>query len=124
MEIISTSKAPAAAGPYSQAIRLGKLVFISGQIGISTETGLLAEGLEAQCVQAIKNLGEVLAVAGLSYVNVVKTTCFLKNMNDFAEFNKIYASFFTGKPARSCAAVSELPKGALVEIEAIASAEA
>jgi 2-iminobutanoate/2-iminopropanoate deaminase len=124
MEIISTSKAPAAAGPYSQAIRLGKLVFISGQIGISPETGLLAEGLEAQCVQAIKNLGEVLAVAGLSYVNVVKTTCFLKNMNDFAEFNKIYASFFTGKPARSCAAVSELPKGALVEIEAIASAEA
>lgn len=122
MEKIHTEKAPLAIGPYSQAMKLGELVFTSGQIGLIPETGTLAEGIEAQSEQAIKNIGAILSEASLGFDNVVKTTCYLKNMNDFAVFNKIYAGYFTGKPARSCVAVSELPRGALVEIDAVASA--
>ncbi len=123
MKIIHTEKAPAAVGPYSQAIGIGQLVFTSGQIGLIPETGVLAVGIEEQCEQAIKNIGAVLEASGLGYGDVIKTTCYLKNMGDFAVFNKIYASYFTGKPARSCVGVAELPKGALVEIEAVASGD-
>ncbi len=118
---ISTEKAPAAVGPYSQATVLGNIVFTSGQIPINPETGLVeAVGITAQTEQVMKNLGAVLEAAGSSYVKAVKTTCFLADMSDFAVFNEIYAKYFTEKPARSCVAVKELPKGVLVEIEAIA----
>lgn len=123
MKIIHTEKAPAAVGPYSQAINIGQLVFTSGQIGLIPETGALAVGIEEQCEQAIKNIGAVLLASGLGYGDVIKTTCYLKNMGDFAVFNKIYAVYFTGKPARSCVSVTELPKGALVEIEAVAAGD-
>jgi 2-iminobutanoate/2-iminopropanoate deaminase len=120
MEILHTESAPAAAGPYSQAVITENFVFTSGQLGIIPETGSLAEGIEAQSEQAIKNIGAILKKAGLDYGSAVKTTCYLKNMGDFPVFNKIYAEYFTGKPARSCAEVSNLPKGALVEIDVIA----
>ena len=118
---ISTEKAPAAIGPYSQAIIAGDFLFASGQIPINPAVGTVeAEGIEAQAEQALKNVGEILAAAGVSYDAVVKTTCFLAEMGDFAAFNAVYEKYFTEKPARSCVAVKELPKGVLCEVEVIA----
>ena len=123
MKKISTDKAPAAIGPYSQALEAGNLVFLSGQIPIVPETGFLIEGdISVQAEQSCKNVGEILKAAGLDYESVIKTTCFLSNMADFAAFNEVYARYFTGKPARSCVEAA-LPKGALCEIEAIAVRE-
>ena len=120
-KIIATDKAPAAIGPYSQAIVTGSLVFTSGQIPINPATGNIeAVGITAQTEQVMKNLGEVLAAAGSSYEKAVKTTCFLADIADFAAFNEVYARYFTGKPARSCVAVKDLPRGVLVEVEVIA----
>ena len=119
MNKLSTDKAPAAIGPYSQGVEVQGLVFTSGQIPINPAVGKIeAEGIEAQAEQSCKN---VEAVAGLSMNDVVKTTCLLANMEDFAVFNKVYEKYFISKPARSCFAVKALPAGALVEIEAIAS---
>ncbi|MGI6152159.1 MAG: RidA family protein [Christensenellales bacterium] len=120
MKTLQTDKAPAAVGPYSQAIVTNHLVFVSGQIGILPQTGELAEGLAAQTEQAIKNVGEILRAAGLDYGNVVKTTCFLSDIGDFSAFNDIYEKYFIGRPARSLIQAAALPKGALVEVEAIA----
>ncbi len=118
---ISTDKAPAAIGPYSQAIVHGDLVFTSGQIPINPATGSVdAEGISAQAEQVMQNLGAVLAEAGSSFEKAIKTTCFLADMADFAAFNEVYAKYFTEKPARSCVAVRDLPKGVLVEVEVIA----
>ena len=121
MKTIHTEKAPAAIGPYSQAIVTGNLVFTSGQIPIDPATGeITGEDIAAQAEQVMKNLGEVLAEAGSSYEAAVKTTCFLADMGDFASFNEVYGRYFTGKPARSCVAVKTLPKGVLCEVEVIA----
>ncbi len=121
MKIIETQNAPAAIGPYSQAVITGNLVYTSGQIPINPSSGKIeATDIIGQTEQVIKNLQEVLKAAGSTLNNAVKTTCFLKNMDDFAAFNEIYAKYFTGNPARSCVEVSALPKGALVEIEVIA----
>jgi 2-iminobutanoate/2-iminopropanoate deaminase len=121
MKVISTDKAPAAIGPYSQAIVAGDFLYASGQIPINPATGNVeAEGIEAQATQAIINVGEILKAAGLTYENVVKTSCFLADMNDFAAFNGVYEKYFTGKPARSCVAVKQLPKNVLCEVEVIA----
>jgi 2-iminobutanoate/2-iminopropanoate deaminase len=118
---IATEKAPLAIGPYSQAIVCGNIVFTSGQIPINPRSGNIeAEGILAQTEQVMKNLGEVLAEAGSSFEKAIKTTCFLRDIADFAAFNEVYAKYFTEKPARSCVAVRELPKGALVEVEVIA----
>ncbi len=122
MKEISTKNAPAAIGPYAQGYITNGFVFTSGQIGVNPETGEAPEGIEAQAEQSCKNVGAVLAAAGVGYENVVKTTCFLADMGDFAAFNGVYAKYFTGKPARSCVAVKTLPKGLLCEIEAIAEA--
>lgn len=123
MEKIYTKTAPDAIGPYSQAIKVGGFVFTSGQIAIVPETGEIAgASIEEQARQVMKNLTEVLKAAGSSVDKAVKTVCFLKNMSDFAAFNEIYGETFTGKPARSCVAVKELPKDVLVEVEAIAEA--
>ena len=120
-KVISTEKAPAAIGPYSQAIVSGGLVFTSGQIPINPENGKIeAEGITAQTEQVMKNLGEVLTAAGSSFEKAIKTTCFLANISDFVAFNEVYAKYFTEKPARSCVAVKDLPKGVLVEVEVIA----
>lgn len=122
MEVISTSKAPAAIGPYSQAIRVGNLVYTSGQIPIEPATGKFAEGgIKEQTRQSLLNLKAILEEAGLTMANVIKTTVFMADMNDFADMNAVYAEFFTEPyPARSAVAVKSLPKGALVEIEAVA----
>ena len=121
MKTVSTEKAPAAIGPYSQAQIAGGFVFASGQIPIIPETGALAEGLEAQANQVFRNIGALLEAAGSNISKVVKTTVFIKNMNDFGEINEIYAQYFKAPvPARSCVQVSALPKGGLFEIEAIA----
>lgn len=121
MNIIETKKAPAAIGPYSQAITSGMLVYTSGQIPIDPATGSIeAADIEGQARQAIQNLAAVLSAAGSGLDQVVKTTCFLASMADFAAFNAVYAEAFLGKPARSCVEVSALPRGALVEIEAVA----
>ena len=118
---IQTEKAPAAKGPYSQAVSVGELVFTSGQIALDPETGLMVgDDVREQTHRVCKNLSAVLAAAGSSFDKVVKTTCFLNDMGDFAAFNEIYAEYFTNKPARSCVAAKALPKGALVEIEVIA----
>ncbi len=118
---IYTKNAPDAIGPYSQAVKCGNLLFTSGQIAIDPATGNVeAEGIEAQTRQICENLKAVLAEAGCTFDNVVKTTCFLSDMNDFADFNRVYGEYFTNKPARSCVEVSKLPKGVLAEIEAIA----
>ncbi|MBQ5317427.1 MAG: RidA family protein [Oscillospiraceae bacterium] len=121
MEKIYTKNAPDAIGPYSQAVKAGGLLFTSGQIAIDPATGNVdAVGIEAQTHQICRNLGAVLKEAGLSFDNVVKTTCFLDSMDDFAAFNAVYGEYFTNKPARSCVEVSKLPKGVLAEIEVIA----
>ena len=123
MKIIHTDKAPAAIGPYSQAIAAQGFIYTSGQIPLNPQTGAIeAEGIENQTEQAIQNLKAVLEAAGSSLENVVKTTCFLQHMSDFAAFNGVYEQYFVGKPARSCVEVGALPKGALVEIEAVAVA--
>ena len=122
MKKVHTDNAPAAIGPYSQAIIHGDMVFTSGQIPINPATGNVeAEGIMAQTEQVMKNLGEVLSAAGASFESAIKTTCFLADMGDFAAFNEVYARYFTDKPARSCVAVKSLPKGVLVEVEVIAS---
>ena len=121
MNVIYTEKAPAAIGPYSQAMTTGNLLFTSGQIPINPATGEIAgTTIQEQTEQVMKNLGAVLLAAGSSYVKVVKTTCFFANMDDFAAFNEVYAKYFTGKPARSCVAVKTLPKNVLCEVELIA----
>ncbi len=118
---ISTEKAPAAIGPYSQAIVHNDIVFTSGQIPINPETGNVeAVGITDQTEQVMKNLGAVLAAAGSSFEKAIKTTCFLADISDFAAFNAVYAKYFTEKPARSCVSVKDLPKGVLVEVEVIA----
>ena len=119
MKKVYTRKAPEAVGPYSQAIVSENLVFTSGQLGID-ENGKLGDGIISQTENALKNLTEVLLAAGTDLKNVVKTTCFLANIKDFSSFNEIYGKYFTEKPARSLIEASALPKGALVEIEAIA----
>jgi len=120
MNVLSTNGAPGAIGPYSQGIEAGGLVFTSGQIPVDPSTGDMPSGITAQAEQSCKNAGAVLAAAGVDFSNVVKTTCFLADMADFAAFNEVYARYFVSKPARSCVAVKELPKGALCEIEAVA----
>ena len=120
MDKIVTEKAPAAIGPYSQGICVGAWVFTSGQIPVDPADGSIPEGITAQAEQACKNVGAVLAAAGVSFENVVKTTCFLADMADFTSFNAVYETYFVSKPARSCVAVRALPKGVLCEIEAIA----
>jgi 2-iminobutanoate/2-iminopropanoate deaminase len=121
---VQTNAAPAAIGPYSQGLVSGNLIFTSGQIPLDPETGnLVGTTITEQTHQVCKNLTAVLAAAGVGPENAVKTVCFLSNMADFAAFNEVYAQYFTGKPARSCVAVKELPKGALVEVEVIAEKE-
>lgn len=121
METIHTDTAPAAIGPYSQAKVTGNLAFTSGQIGIDPAAGkIVAEDVVGQSEQVCKNIGEILKAAGIGFENVVKTDCFLADINDFAAFNEVYAKYFTGKPARSCVEVANLPAGALVEVEVIA----
>ena len=118
---IHTDKAPAAIGPYSQATVVGDMVFTSGQIALDPGTGALSgENITEQTHRVCKNLDAVLTEAGSSLTNAIKTVCFLSNMADFAAFNEVYGQYFTEKPARSCVAVKELPKGALVEVEVIA----
>lgn len=121
MKKISTEKAPAAIGPYSQGITAGGFLFASGQIPIDPASGeIVAGGIEQQAEQAIRNAGAVLAAAGTDYTKVVKTTCFLADMNDFAAFNAVYEKYFTEKPARSCVAVKQLPGNVLCEVEVMA----
>lgn len=120
MKAIFSEHAPKALGPYSQAMVAGNLLFISGQGGINPETGKLVEGIEAQTKQAIANIKAILTEAGVGFENVVKTTCFLHEMSDFAAFNAIYGEAFISKPARSCVAAKELPANFLCEIEVIA----
>ena len=121
MEKIYTENAPAAIGPYSQAMKVGNLVYTSGQIPIDPATGNIeSQDITGQTEQVMKNLAAVLTAAGSSFGKAVKTLCFLKDMGDFAAFNEVYAKYFTGKPARSCVAVAALPKGALVEVEVVA----
>ena len=123
-QIIHTDKAPAAIGPYSQAIVCGNLVFTSGQIPLDPATGtVVGDNIRDQAEQVMKNLEAVLAAAGTSFENAVKTTCFLADMADFAAFNEVYAAHITSAPARSCVAVKTLPKGVLVEVEVIALVE-
>ena len=120
MTVISTPNAPAAIGPYSQGMIVGSLVFSSGQIPVDPATGNIPEGITAQAEQSCRNVAAVLEAAGSDLTKVVKTTCFIADMADFAAFNEVYAKYFTGKPARSCCAVKTLPKNVLCEIEAIA----
>ena len=121
IEKISTTNAPAAIGPYSQAIRVGDFLFTSGQIPLDPATGMLVgENITEQTERVMQNLEAVLSAAGSGFENAVKTTCFLADMGDFAAFNAVYAKYFTTCPARSCVAVKTLPKGVLVEVEVIA----
>lgn len=120
MKVIDTKNAPAAIGPYSQAWEVGNLVITSGQIPVDPATGEAPAGIEAQAEQSCKNVAAILEASGTSLEKVVKTTCFLADIADFAAFNAVYAKYFTGKPARSCVAVRSIPKGLLCEIEAIA----
>ena len=121
MKIISTTNAPAAIGPYSQGYEVNGFVYTSGQIPVNPADGSIPEGIAAQAEQSCKNVGAVLAAAGVDFTQVFKTTCFLADMADFAAFNEVYAKYFVSKPARSCVAVKDLPKGVLCEIEAIAA---
>lgn len=121
MKLVNTANAPAAIGPYSQGFITNGFFFSSGQVPLDPATGaVVGENIEEQTEQVMKNLGALLDAAGVSYENVVKTTCFLANMDDFAAFNAVYAKYFTGKPARSCVAVKTLPKNVLCEVEVIA----
>ena len=120
MTILETKKAPGAIGPYSQGIEANGMVFTSGQIPVDPATGIVAEGIAAQAEQSCKNVGGILEAAGIGFENVIKTTCFLADIADFAAFNEVYAKYFVSKPARSCVAVKDLPKGVLCEVEAIA----
>ena len=121
MEKLNTNKAPAAIGPYSQAVKTGNLLFTSGQIALDPATGeIVGTTIEEQTEQVMKNLGAILKEAGATYENAVKTVCFLDNMDDFGAFNEIYGKYFTGKPARSCVDVKTLPKNVLCEVEVIA----
>lgn len=120
MTKIETANAPGAIGPYSQGMIVGNLVITSGQIPVDPVTGAVPEGITAQAEQSCKNVKAVLEAAASSMEKVVKTTCFLADMGDFAAFNQVYAEYFTGKPARSCVAVKQLPKNVLCEIEAVA----
>ena len=120
-QTVETKKAPAAIGPYSQAVVAGDLIFTSGQIPLNPETGAIeGKTITEQTERVCKNLEAVLSAAGASLSSAVKTVCFLADIADFAAFNEVYARYFTGKPARSCVAVKDLPKGALVEVEVIA----
>ncbi len=123
MNIIETAKAPGAIGPYSQGYTVNGFVFTSGQIPVDPQNGTIPEGIEAQSEQSCKNVGAILEAAGTSFAKVVKTTCFLSDMSDFSALNAVYARYFTSKPARSCVAVRDLPKGVLCEIEAIAAVD-
>lgn len=118
---IATTAAPGAIGPYVQAISVGNMVYTSGQLGLDPATGKLEEGVEAQTHASLKNLQAILAEAGMTMENVVKTTVYLKDLDDFAVVNQIYGSYFTGYPARSCVQVAKLPMDGLVEIECVAS---
>lgn len=120
MKTIETKNAPGAIGPYSQGYVVNGFVYTSGQIPVNPENGEIPDGIAAQVEQSCKNVGAILAAAGVDFGSVFKTTCFLADMNDFAAFNEVYAKYFISKPARSCVAVKELPKGVLCEIEAIA----
>lgn len=122
MKVIATEKAPGAIGPYSQGFIAGGFVYTSGQIPVNPADGTVPEGITAQTEQSCKNVGAILEAAGSSYDKVIKTTCFLADIADFAAFNEVYAKYFTSKPARSCVAVKDLPKGVLCEIEAVAEA--
>lgn len=120
LKVINTEKAPAAIGPYSQAIVLKDMLYTSGQIPVNPKTGEIPEGITAQTEQVMKNIEAVLSEAGAGFDQAVKTTCFIADMNDFAAFNEVYAKYFTSKPARSCVAVKTLPKNVLCEVEVIA----
>lgn len=120
MTVLETKNAPGAIGPYSQGYEANGFVITSGQIPVDPASGAVPAGIAAQAEQSCKNVGAILEAAGTGYDRVVKTTCFLADMGDFAAFNEVYARYFTSKPARSCVAVKELPKGVLCEIEAIA----
>ena len=120
MKVISTPNAPAAIGPYSQAIVSGGILYCSGQIPVDPATGTIPEGITAQAEQSCRNVCAILEAAGSAPEKVVKTTCFITDMANFSAFNEVYAKYFPGKPARSCCAVRELPKGVLCEIEAVA----
>ena len=120
-EIISTPNAPAAVGPYSQAVKTGGFIWCAGQIALDPESGVLVSNeIKSQIEQVMKNISAILAASGATFEDVVKISCFLADINAFAEFNDVYAKYFTGRPARSCVAVAALPKGALVEVEVIA----
>lgn len=120
MNIIATDKAPGAIGPYSQGYEVNGVIYTSGQIPVNPATGEIPEGIAAQADQSCKNVGAILEAAGSGFDKVFKTTCFLAEITDFAAFNEVYAKYFTSKPARSCVAVKDLPKGVLCEVEAIA----
>lgn len=120
MKIIETKNAPGAIGPYSQGYEANGFVYTSGQIPVDPATGSIPEGIAAQAERSCQNVGAILEAAGANFENVVKTTCFLADMGDFAAFNEVYAKYFVSRPARSCVAVKALPKGVLCEIEAIA----
>ena len=122
MKVIATEKAPGAIGPYSQGFIAGGFVYTSGQIPVNPVDGTVPEGIAAQTEQSCKNVGAILEAAGSGYDKVIKTTCFLADIADFAAFNEVYAKYFTSKPARSCVAVKDLPKGVLCEIEVVAEA--
>ena len=121
LKVTNTDKAPAAIGPYSQAVSFGDLLFTSGQIALDPASGeVVGTTIEEQTTQVMKNIGAILEANNVKFENVVKTTCFLANMSDFGKFNEIYGKYFTSKPARSCVAVKELPKNVLCEVEVIA----
>ena len=120
-KVIATTNAPGAIGPYSQAWAVGDFVFASGQIPVNPATGEIPAGIAAQPEQSCKNVAAIMEAAGVTMDNVVKTTCFLADIADFTAFNEVYAKYFTSKPARSCVAVKDLPKGVLCEVEAIAA---
>ena len=122
MKVIATEKAPGAIGPYSQGFIAGGFVYTSGQIPVNPADGTVPEGIAAQTAQSCKNVGAILEAAGSGYDKVIKTTCFLADIADFAAFSEVYAKYFTSKPARSCVAVKDLPNGVLCEIEAVAEA--
>ncbi|MBN1044340.1 MULTISPECIES: RidA family protein [Clostridium] len=122
LKVTNTDKAPKAIGPYSQAISFGDLLFASGQIPLDPLSGeIVGEDIEEQATQVIKNIGAILESNDINFSNVIKTTCFLANMNDFSKFNEVYAKYFISNPARSCVAVKELPKSVLCEVEVIAA---